>query len=99
MKSASASNSPGALTSLLARSAKQWTSPQPQGVRSIDWSGLPCETRFWDLEIGTSQSILPVGAGRFGRTPHIALSGAFLALRASDCNGRSEERRVGKECR
>ena len=39
------------------------------------------------LEIGTSQSTLPVGAGRFGRTPHIALSGAFLALRASDCNG------------
>src|ERR1035437_7572611 len=39
------------------------------------------------LEIGTSQSTLPVGAGRFGRTPHIALFGAFLALRASDCNG------------
>jgi hypothetical protein len=39
------------------------------------------------LEIGTSQSTLPVGAGRSGRTPHIALSGAFLALRASDCNG------------
>ena len=39
------------------------------------------------LEIGTSQSILPVGAGRFGRTPHIALSGTFLALRASECNG------------
>src|ERR1035437_4026927 len=39
------------------------------------------------LEIGTSQSTLPVGVGRSGRTPHIALSGAFLALRASDCNG------------
>jgi hypothetical protein len=39
------------------------------------------------LEIGTSQSTLPVGAGRFGTTPHIALSGAFLALRASGCNG------------
>jgi hypothetical protein len=38
-------------------------------------------------ENGTSQSTLPVGAGRFGRTPHIAHSGAFLALRAPDCNG------------
>src|ERR1035441_538326 len=39
------------------------------------------------LEIGTSQGTLPVAAGCFRRTPHIALSGAFLALRASDCNG------------
>src|ERR1035441_5793469 len=39
------------------------------------------------LEIGTSQGTLPVAVGRLGRTPHIALSGAFLALRASDCNG------------
>ena len=39
------------------------------------------------LEIGTNQGTLPVEAGRFGRTPHIALSGPFLALRASDCNG------------
>src|ERR1017187_10477909 len=39
------------------------------------------------LEIGTSQSTLSVGAGRFGRTPHIALSEGFLALHASDCNG------------
>ena len=39
------------------------------------------------LETGTSQGTPPVGAGRFRRTPHIALSGAFLALRASDCNG------------
>ena len=39
------------------------------------------------LEIGTSQGTLPVGAGRFRRAPHIALFGAFLALRASDCNG------------
>ena len=38
------------------------------------------------LEIGTSQATLPVGVGRAGRTPHIALSGAFLALRASVCN-------------
>src|ERR1035441_3643476 len=38
------------------------------------------------LEIGTRQSTLPVGAGRYGKTPYIALSGAFLALRASDCN-------------
>src|ERR1035437_3098046 len=26
------------------------------------------------LEIGTRQTTLPIGAGRFGRTPHIALS-------------------------
>jgi len=39
------------------------------------------------LEIGTSQGTLPIGAGRFERTPQIALSGAFLALRASACNG------------
>ena len=37
------------------------------------------------LEIGTSQGTLPVVADRFRRTPHIALSGAFLGLRASDC--------------
>jgi hypothetical protein len=39
------------------------------------------------LEIGTSQGTLPVGAGRFGGTPHIAPSGAVLALHASDYNG------------
>src|ERR1039457_2283488 len=39
------------------------------------------------LEIGTSQSILSVVVGRIRRTPHIALSGAFLALRAPECNG------------
>jgi len=39
------------------------------------------------LEIGTSQGTLSIGAGRFGRAPHIVLSGAFLALRAPDCNG------------
>ena len=39
------------------------------------------------LEIGTSRATLPVGDGRFVRTPHIALSGAFLTFRASDCNG------------
>ena len=38
-------------------------------------------------EIGTSQSTLPVVVDRLRRTPHIALSGAFLALRASECNG------------
>ena len=38
-------------------------------------------------EIGTGQGTLPVVADHFGRTPHIALSGAFLALRAPDCNG------------
>src|ERR1017187_1470184 len=45
-----------------------------------------CEAHFLGLEIGASQSTLPVGAKRFRRTPHIALSGAFLALRASVCN-------------
>ena len=39
------------------------------------------------LENGTRQTILPVGAGRSRTTPHIVLSGAFLALPASDCNG------------
>src|ERR1039458_9140908 len=43
----------------------------------------PWEAGFRGLEIGASQSTLPVGAKRFRRTPHIALSGAFLALRAS----------------
>src|ERR1017187_5120102 len=46
----------------------------------------PCEARFLGLEIGASQSTLPVGAKRFRRTPHIVLSGAFLALHASVCN-------------
>src|ERR1035441_261295 len=46
----------------------------------------PCEARFLGLEIGASQSTRPVGAERFRRTPHIALSGAFLALHASVCN-------------
>ena len=36
---------------------------------------------------GTRQSILPAVVGRFQKTPHIALSGAFLALRAPDFNG------------
>ena len=38
-------------------------------------------------EIGPSQAILPVVVGRFWSTPHIALSGAVLALSAPDCNG------------
>src|ERR1035438_4472048 len=67
----------------------------------------PCEARFLGLEIGASQTILPVGAERFRRTPHIALSGAFLALRASDCNGwprrwvsgRQREWRPERTCR
>jgi len=42
---------------------------------------------FLGLEIGTSESTLPVVGGRFRSTPHIALSGAVLALRASDYNG------------
>jgi hypothetical protein len=39
------------------------------------------------LEIGTSRAIIPVGVGRFRRTPHIVISGGFLPLRAPDCNG------------
>ena len=53
-------------------------------------SGLeqPClRGALLGLEIGTSQGTLPVGAGRFGSTPQIVLSGAFLALGAPDCNG------------
>ena len=68
------------------------------GLRSSDFrAALPSTGRTVEqpclrgallgLEIGTSQGTLPVGAGRFGRAPHIALSGAFLALRAPDCNG------------
>src|ERR1039458_6598883 len=67
----------------------------------------PCEAGFRGLEIGASQSTLPVGAKRFRRTPHIALSGAFLALRASVCNrwprrwvsGRRREWHPGRTCR
>ena len=39
------------------------------------------------MEIGTRQSTLPVVVSPFGSTPHIAHSGVFLALRASECNG------------
>src|ERR1035438_48808 len=39
------------------------------------------------VEIGTSQTTLPVVVSRFRRTLHIVLSGAFLALRAPDYNG------------
>src|ERR1039458_1652798 len=67
----------------------------------------PCEARFLGLEIGASQRTLPVGAERFRRTPHIALSGAFLAQHASVCNrwprrwvsGRRREWRPGRTCR
>jgi len=38
-------------------------------------------------EIGTSQGILPVVAACLRAAPHIVLSGAFLALRASEFNG------------
>ena len=54
-------------------------------MASSEGSGLrlvqrPCEARFLGLEIGARQSTLPVGAKDFRSTPHIALSGAFLAL-------------------
>ena len=59
------------------------------------------------LEIGTSQATLPVVAGCFRRTPHIVLSGAFLALHASVCNrwprrwvpGGRRDWRPGRTCR
>ena len=35
-------------------------------------------------ETGTSRTILPVVVGRFRATPHIVLSGTFLALSAPD---------------
>src|ERR1017187_9751974 len=53
----------------------------------VDWSGPTLRRALLGLEIGTSPSIPPVVVDRFRRTPHIALSEAFLALRASDCNG------------
>jgi hypothetical protein len=75
--------------------------------QTVDSSGLPLRGALLGLEIGTSQSTLPVGAGRFGRTPHIVLSGAFLALRASDCigwprrwvSGRRRDWDPGRTCR
>ena len=65
-------------------SARRWTSPQPQAVRRLDRPTL--RGTLLGKEIGTSQSIPPVGVGRFRATPHIALSGAFLALSAPDFN-------------
>src|ERR1035438_8222782 len=51
----------------------------PAGLPCVpsEWSDLrlvqrPCEARFLGLEIGASQSTLPVGAERFRRTPPIA---------------------------
>jgi len=42
----------------------------------------------WDQPSHTTRSGLPLSAVcRFRRTPRIALSGAFLPLTASDCNG------------
>src|ERR1035437_1693840 len=63
------------------------TLPNPRKASDRRLVQLTLRGALLGLEIGTSQGILPVGAGRFGRTPHIALSGAVLALRASDCNG------------
>jgi hypothetical protein len=37
------------------------------------------QARYLGLEIGGSQSTLPVGVEGSWRTPHIVLSGAFLA--------------------
>jgi hypothetical protein len=59
------------------------------------------------LEIGAGQSTLPVAVGQYGSTPHIAFSGAFLALRASGCNGwprrwvsgRRRDWHPGRSCR
>jgi hypothetical protein len=62
------------------------TCPCPCHYLMLGAGGQATASRL-GLEIGTSQGTLPVGAGRLGRTPHIALSGAFLALRAPDCNG------------
>ena len=84
--------------------------------QTVDWSCKVSDRRLvrhtlrralLGLEIGTSQGTLPVGATRFGRTPQIALSGAFLVLRASDCigwphrwvSGRRRDKRPGRTCR
>ena len=42
---------------------------------------------FLGKETGTRQGTLPVVVGRCRTPQHIVLSGAFLALRASECNG------------
>ncbi len=68
------------------RSAWRLKSSQPRGVRIPDCSGLPCEAAYLGKEIGTRRAILPVVVCRSRRTPHIALSGAFLALSAPECN-------------
>jgi hypothetical protein len=54
---------------------------------------------FLGLRIGTSQSILPVGADLIRRTPPIALSGAFSAFSASVRNGWPRRRVSGTRTR
>ena len=71
----------------LADPGLDYTIPSGLGKASVDyWSGLPCEAALLGMEIGTRQSTLPVGASPLGTTPHIAHSGAFLALSAPDRN-------------
>jgi hypothetical protein len=53
----------------------------------VEWSGPTLRKALLGKEIGTRKSILPVVVSRFRRTPHMVLSGAFLALTAPDFNG------------
>ena len=86
--------------------------PQPNNVAANSRYLMPgtsgeATASLLGLEIGTGQNTLPVVADRFGRTPHIALSGALLALRAPDCNGwprrwvsgRGRDWHPGRTCR
>jgi hypothetical protein len=68
----------------------------PFGLCRLPWPTL--RGALLGLEIGTSQGTLPVVAGRFGGTPHIALSEAFLALGAPDCNGWPRRWASGRRC-
>ena len=75
---------------LCPRTGRPWAGlPNPfriaQGVRNLVRPALRGALR--GKETGTGQSILPVVVYRFGSTPPIVLSGAFWALRASECNG------------
>ena len=35
--------------------ASRWTSRR-KGVQTVDWSGLPCEARFWDWKLGPAKA-------------------------------------------
>ena len=38
--------------------------------QTVDWSGLPCEARFWDWKLGTAKAHYLLGPADMGE-PHI----------------------------